>query len=478
MTAVVQGSVDSAPVLPRGWSLSAAAARLSTVLLVAAAGVSALRPVGDPDIFWHLRTGELILDTHRLPSHDSWSATGPSLPWVPHEWLGELFFTAAYSVGGFAGVAVARCLLVVLLVGSIGWLATRRLPPWLAVLVTAATVLGTSAGWGERPQLLSFLLLVPASGYVRRAVAGEVRGWWLVPLTWLWSMVHGLWFLPLLLLAVTGLVAAAERRDLRLFGRLALVGGASLAAVLALTPAGVDLLRAVVAVGDTSRYVSEWSPLNVRTAHGVGFLTMLLVVLALLVRSGRRLPWWVLADVSVAVVLGVTWSRTTAPATILLATLACRLGADLTRGPVPVARIVSAASVIGAALSLTLAAVVAAPGLGAADDGYPARAAAYLQDQPAGTVVLNAYRVGGYLLWAAPHARPVVDQRIEIFPPDLLAAYMQALSLRGDWRGLVRRTGARLALVARNEPLSTGLRDVLGWRTILTDGDYVLLQAP
>ena len=40
----------------------------------------------DPDFWWHLRTGELIV-TSGLPSTDPFSWTAGGTAWVMHEWL-------------------------------------------------------------------------------------------------------------------------------------------------------------------------------------------------------------------------------------------------------------------------------------------------------------------------------------------------------------------------------------------------------
>jgi hypothetical protein len=51
-------------------------------------GVLGLRPLSDPDVWWHLRTGELIV-------HDGFTNTDPwspasTQPWILHEWGSEV----------------------------------------------------------------------------------------------------------------------------------------------------------------------------------------------------------------------------------------------------------------------------------------------------------------------------------------------------------------------------------------------------
>ena len=44
-----------------------------------------------------------------------------------------------------------------------------------------------------RPQVLSYLLIALTVGaWLRTWDDGRLR-WWLVPVTWLWAMLHGMW---------------------------------------------------------------------------------------------------------------------------------------------------------------------------------------------------------------------------------------------------------------------------------------------
>ena len=50
----------------------------------------AARNVTDPDVWWHLRTGQLILQNHALFHTDPYSFTRFGQPWIDHEWLSQL----------------------------------------------------------------------------------------------------------------------------------------------------------------------------------------------------------------------------------------------------------------------------------------------------------------------------------------------------------------------------------------------------
>src|SRR5258708_23159712 len=55
----------------------------------------------DPDMWWHLKTGELILSTHRWATTDPYSYTSAGAPWLSSGLLGAGFVAAAYLLDWF-----------------------------------------------------------------------------------------------------------------------------------------------------------------------------------------------------------------------------------------------------------------------------------------------------------------------------------------------------------------------------------------
>src|SRR6202521_2010662 len=64
----------------------------------------AVRNVSDPDLWWHLKTGQYILAHKTVPHTDAFSYTRGGQPWVAHEWLSQLFLYGLYRTGGWAGL--------------------------------------------------------------------------------------------------------------------------------------------------------------------------------------------------------------------------------------------------------------------------------------------------------------------------------------------------------------------------------------
>jgi hypothetical protein len=130
---------------------------------------------------------------------------------------------------------------------------------------------------------------------------------------------------------------------------------------------------------------------------------------------------------------------------------------------------------------ILIALIIAAP-LSAARAQKPAavpqRLAPQLSAIPSGTVVLAQGGISGWLSWADPGVKPVLDPRIEIYPRAQLRAFASAMAAGPGWRQFVSRTGARYALLLGGSPLATALVERARWSQIGKDAGYVLLRAP
>src|ERR671932_1617198 len=81
--------------------------RLFEIILFAALFVMATREISDPDFWWHLRTGQYIVETRTIPHTDIYSFTNNGKEWVTHEWLSEVLIYLLYRAGGFGLLIVS-----------------------------------------------------------------------------------------------------------------------------------------------------------------------------------------------------------------------------------------------------------------------------------------------------------------------------------------------------------------------------------
>ncbi|MFZ0760836.1 MAG: hypothetical protein WAM69_12885, partial [Candidatus Sulfotelmatobacter sp.] len=73
------------------------------VLFLGLFGMAA-RKATDPDLWWHLKTGQYIAEHESVPHADLFSYTRAGKPWVTHEWLTELLLYEVERTAGWAGL--------------------------------------------------------------------------------------------------------------------------------------------------------------------------------------------------------------------------------------------------------------------------------------------------------------------------------------------------------------------------------------
>ena len=85
---------------------------LFAILLFLALFAMALRPIADADFWWHLRTGQLIFETHSIPHSDPFSYTNTGKTWIAHEWLSEIIIYSFYRLGGYGLLILVFAMLI------------------------------------------------------------------------------------------------------------------------------------------------------------------------------------------------------------------------------------------------------------------------------------------------------------------------------------------------------------------------------
>src|SRR5215472_18161834 len=81
--------------------------------------------LNDPDLWWHLKVGQIIASTHSIPTTELFSHTAQGHSWTAHEWLAQLSIYAAYEVAGNTGLMLWMSVLASLLVLAVFFLCRR-----------------------------------------------------------------------------------------------------------------------------------------------------------------------------------------------------------------------------------------------------------------------------------------------------------------------------------------------------------------
>src|SRR5215212_6620193 len=126
-----------------------------TLVFVALLAVKAIPAY---DLYWQLKTGEVIAHTRSVPKTDLFSYTAFGDPWYVQEWLCETLFYGLWQTLGKESLIVLRMLVIAGAFGLVLWRSLRRTGrPLLSMGVTLLAAWGSAYFFDSRPQMMTFV---------------------------------------------------------------------------------------------------------------------------------------------------------------------------------------------------------------------------------------------------------------------------------------------------------------------------------
>ncbi len=445
----------------------------------------AARNALDPDMWWHLRTGQLILQNHAVFHADPYSFTRAGVLWVNHEWLSDILMFALYRFTGWTGLIAAFAVII----SATFVLVFRRCQgsASLAALVTVWAAFATSPVWGVRPQMISLLL---ASVLLTLRETDRRLAWWIVPLMWLWANLHAGFALGIVLLllfflgdAIDVLLGAQPWPEAKpLLERLGMILAASLA-VIPLNPYGFRLfsypLETLRSPG-MQNFIVEWFSPNFHDLNYLPFLAFLLTTIVAVGSVPRRLSASQLLLLVVTLFAALRSVRNISIFVLVAAPLlfeglsACLRRMSSNPSPAPTRRglILNGAMVLAVAVfALVRVQTVAVQQSEAEAAQFPAAAVAYLAANHLPQPMLNHYNWGGYLIWKLyPDYRVFIDGRADVYGDSLMEDFASVYYLNRNWKKPLEQWKIQTVILPPEAPLLQALESTGGWRQAYSDG--------
>jgi hypothetical protein len=367
----------------------------------------------DSDFWWHLKTGQYIVEHHALPVPDPFAFTtaGATLAYpgeeitrhfnLTHEWLAQVIFYLVWRAGGFGVVVLFRAALLTAFCALAGLVAWRRCGGFYRSLAAACAAAGMAIPFAlDRPYLITFLLLAATMAIL------EFRRWlWLLPpLFLIWANCHGGYFLGWVVLAAY----SAEALWLRSNDWVLWAASAASFLVSGINPNGfrvLQVLRYYRNSYETSRLL-EWASPRWFALSGFTVLLFGAAIVLLWARRKVRPVDWLLFAAFAAAALSAQRN------TLLIGLIAPIVIVSYVPWKRTLPRLLPfAASVlaIGAAFAFSWSSAFQ---LRAAEWRYPAGAADFLLAHHIRGPIFNTYEYGGYLIWRLwPEQRVFIDGR-------------------------------------------------------------------
>ena len=469
----------------------------------------ATKLLGDAGIGWHIRTGEQIVSTHSIPRTDPFSSTMTGRPWFAWEWLYDVAVGELNHLAGLNGIAWFTATVIAAVFGWMFRLLVRReMNFFFALLLVLLAMSASTIHFLARPHVVSWLFtlaffwLLDSTERNYFKGVGRHRKLWALPLLMLiWVNIHGGFVLGFVLIAVfwfgsiwtwfrtkgTGIeevlhkIAAGRRvRD------LTRVGLASVAASL-VNPYGWKL-HAHIYSYLTDRFlmdhIEEFQSPNFHGVAEKSFLLLLVISLAVLVTSGRKLRTSEGLLVLFVTYAGLYASRNIPVSAILLAMIvgpwlpdpkslrnfSLRMSAtelSLTRHLWPVVLVIAML-----AIALNGGWLGSHSLMDAHFDSrrMPVQAVNYLDSRDLQGPILSPDYWGGYVIYRLyPKARVVLDDRHDLYGAEFLKSYLKMMHVERGWDDFLRDHPARCVLLPRNAPLATILGNNPEWRSVYAD---------
>ncbi len=441
----------------------------------------------DPDLWWHIKTGESILATHHWPTTDPYSFTVAGQPWLAYEWLGDVLFATVARVGGVRGLATLLIALGSSVILALYAFTTLRSGNSKAGFVASGLLVSlAAASFNLRPQMLGYLFLIVTLIALERFRQGKPRALWFLPLLFLlWVNTHGSWIIGL---GTVFVYLASGLFQFRLGGlearrwtpaerlRLEFVFLLCLAAV-PLTPYRTRLavypFEVASSLPVSVANIQEWQPMPFNFLGGKLFLALVLAFVFL--QIAFRFTWRLeeLALFLFGTMMACLHVRFLL---IFVPFFAPLFAVVLARWLPPYDRAKEHYALNAALMALVVAAMVwyfpSRTDLERiVSRQFPVEAVAYLRLHPVPGPMFNTYGFGGYLVWSrAPEHKVFIDGRSELYERGgLLADYMHITLLEPGALAVLRNYGVQACLLGPGEPLATVLAALPDWQRIYSD---------
>jgi len=403
----------------------------------------------DPDLGWHLKVGQEISQTRMIPhlNHFNYTYTGA---WVDHEWLSNLLSFEIYNNFGYIALSVFFAAIILLSLILINRLTKKYFPKTPTFFLAALQMLGVMAclpHLGVRMQEFGFLFLLLElwiiTEYNRKRSVKIL--FWLWPLIYLWTNMHGSFLLGVGLLFVwlalkLFVLCFARSRwgkyirdikpispgDIKKFGLVTLGAGA----MTLVTPYGPELYSFLGGYNNSFylRVIEEWLPqFNFPYNYWqLSYLALALAVLGLFFRDafGKRFIYtdtWRLALVFIFIYLGFS-SRRHFP---LMFVASFFFIIEAGNALLDVEKIKPIIKHWGLKLFIIICLLLAGAHqyanikltnspFDAYCRKYPCEAVAYLSGEESlfALNLFNEYNWGGYLIWTYPTKKLFIDGRL------------------------------------------------------------------
>lgn len=468
--------------------------RLMVAILFILVFAMAVRVPLDTDTWWHIRSGEYIVEHGTIPRTDPFSHTRGGEVWIDHSWGSQVAIFSVYNLFGGSTAPGDP--------GNIGlalYTATLATAGMAFVYLMCAgnvyvrafmVVLGAAAAavfWSPRPQMFSFMLGALVLHLLHLYKRERIDRLWLIPpLILVWANLHGGFAIGFIFLfgTIIGEIIGnlldpddAQRISWSRLRRVVIITAVSFLAVV-VNPNGLAMLGypfQTVGIGVLQDFIQEWASPDFHQPQTWPFAFLLLGILGAAGLSSRRIDWTDLVLVVGTGFLALSSGRNIAVFAIAATPVLSRhVNVLLTdRGWQIRARrsvtprmallnwVLLAFVLLGAMIKIATA-LDANLVRDAQREHFPVELAEAITVNPPSGKMFNSYNWGGYLMFAAPDVPVYVDGRTDLYDDAFLRQYLDIVFVREGWAQALDDQEIGFVAIESDTVLATMLRTAPG----------------
>jgi len=424
----------------------------------------------DPDIWWHLRTGQWILMHHAVPRVDLYSAELAGRPWLTYSWLFELVTVKLFHWLGLAGIVAYSSAMILAITVALFHMVRRLQGDFtLAVLLTFAACFSMGHLYTPRPWLFTILFFILEMDILIEArKTGRARELlWLPVIFALWANVHiefvdGLFVLGL---ALAEAVVAHWWKDAETRLRPAWMGAALVASLLAtlVNPFGWRIYQAAYDLATQGGALNKVTELQAIPFRGAVDFAVLLLALG----SAAALAWrrrFVLFETALLAFAAVLAFRSQRDVWVMAVVGALILASTITGSEKAAMRLpkwATALAVLAAGLAVLAGSFVMGVNNARLETqlakNLPVDAVEMVRSKGYAGPLFNNYNWGGYLIWAL--RMPVsIDGRQNLYGDQRIDRSVATWGAEPDWATDAQLMKAGIVIGPVKAPLNQVLR--------------------
>jgi hypothetical protein len=459
-----------------------------------------LRPIADPDFWWHLKTGELIFHSHSIPYSDPFSFPKMGAHWITHEWLTELLMYSIFIVGGYGSLIFLFSLIITgaFLVTYLRCSAETK--PYIAGFVLLVGAIATAPTWGVRPQMIS-LLFTSVFLYLLDRHCQKNSYMELLPLpilTLVWVNLHAGYLLGLAIIGlhivgrlvgilIGELINRTRKENIHpLYPILSLCVcfGLCLLATL-VNPNGIQILIypfQTLTSPSMQKLIQEWfSPdFHQLIWQPLAFFFMALIGIGMI--SKKTITF---ENVLLSVVFGYAALRSMRNIPIFILVTIPILSEQLNSLiSIPIEKQVGSRSLrwIMPILLLTVFSLLGARFIEVIHDQarneaetFPKAAVDWLIENKQHENVFNTYGWGGYLIWRTfPQYRVYIDGRADVYGDDYIYDYIAIYRANQGWEKQLIDQKIQTVIIEADSPLANMMKQSHLWQIAFVDNNSII----